>query len=433
MHIPSSFLFSRFNLRLYLSNKCKVAPAASFAMGKTRFLSLFVLLFLTACAPINDTTKGKLPNTELGSNKRACQVIYDAGSSGTRLYIYEQTKAGWLEHEGPKVAALADPIRESRGKKFTDVKALVTDIAGALPAMLEDGPLDNGKPSWKGFDWKNKCSIDSASVFATAGMRIAEQWQRKRSSEVWAMISVALSELLGPEVQVTARTLSGFEEGLFAWLALAEREGRRNFGIAEMGGASAQIVYPCDECDANSDSVRTIRVNGRELQLYSHSYLGLGTDEAYRSLGFPMSCRYGIGQIDVSWKSDKCADHIPLTSDDGRIYDPYNFAKGRFGSYSTPPTANVGIDDWFLTGAFAFMRDNDIDDYCLNQNGSFDTEYGCFRAVYLRHYLDVLNLKAASTSRSSWTLGAALCQADNCLEPAKPAPVCRWSSKGCLN
>ncbi|MFI5391458.1 MAG: nucleoside phosphatase, partial [Bacteriovoracales bacterium] len=48
-----------------------------------------------------------------------CRIIFDAGSSGTRLYIYEKGSGenAWIEHEGPKVEAIADPVREIRGKK----------------------------------------------------------------------------------------------------------------------------------------------------------------------------------------------------------------------------------------------------------------------------------------------------------------------------
>jgi len=206
-----------------------------------------------------------------------CQVLYDAGSSGTRLFIYEKSGDDWIEHEGPKVSALADPIRGTRRKTFDDVDAVVAEVVGALPDMLADGPLDDGEPEWAGFDWKNDCNITSASVFATAGMRIAEQMERSKSAQTWSKLKRELTKVLGRDVSVQARTLSGFEEGLYAWLALAKREGRTDFGIAEMGGASAQVVYPCEDCDNTSNAVRTVRVNGKEQQMYSYSFLGLGT------------------------------------------------------------------------------------------------------------------------------------------------------------
>ncbi len=52
----------------------------------------------------------------------SCNIIFDAGSSGTRLYIFEQQGEQWLSHAGPKVSALADPVREIRGKTWARIR-----------------------------------------------------------------------------------------------------------------------------------------------------------------------------------------------------------------------------------------------------------------------------------------------------------------------
>lgn len=402
-----------------------------------------VSMVVSGCSTLNSDVLNSEDSNENGTtglevaaqnpNASECQVLYDAGSSGTRLYIYQKTGESWVEHEGPKVSALADPIRGTRGKTFDDVDSVVAEVAGSLSDMLTDGPIEDGEPEWSGFDWKSKCKITSASVFATAGMRIAEQMEREKSAQTWSKLKTELQKLVGTNVPVQARTLSGFEEGLYAWLALADREGRTDFGIAEMGGASAQVVYPCDDCDTSTNAVRKVRVNGVEQQMYSYSFLGLGTDEAYRSLGLPMACRYGIGQIAQDWSPEQCASKITLRRDDSQIYDPYNYVDPEYGGTAPLPTAEADVDDWFLTGAFAFMNESDYDDYCYQKEGSFDAENGCFRVVYLRKYLQTMGLEDQPTSSSSWTLGAALCEADDCLAPAQPEPVCRWSSKGCLS
>lgn len=82
----------------------------------------------------------------------ACYILYDAGSSGTRLYVYEQQGKNWLEHEGPKVTALADPVREFRGKKWQDADAVLNEVVAALDSIKQDGPVKNNKPAWKAFD-----------------------------------------------------------------------------------------------------------------------------------------------------------------------------------------------------------------------------------------------------------------------------------------
>ena len=156
-----------------------------------------------------------------GKNK--CQIVFDAGSSGTRLYVYEKIGGTWIEHEGPKGAALADPVREIRGAKWSNRDQLINELMSLLGTILKDGPEYAGKGlAWKGFDWKRRCNVGTASVFATAGMRIAEHVNRSRSQQLWKDLKKALQKKLGPKVRVLTRTLPGYEEGLFAWLSVRD-------------------------------------------------------------------------------------------------------------------------------------------------------------------------------------------------------------------
>src|SRR4249920_787119 len=90
-----------------------------------------------------------------------CRIIFDAGSSGTRLYIYEKGSGenAWIEHEGPKVEAIADPVREIRGKKWSNMQDTVDLIPKSLTLIKMPG-------QWHPFDWEKKCKIISASVLA---------------------------------------------------------------------------------------------------------------------------------------------------------------------------------------------------------------------------------------------------------------------------
>ena len=137
------------------------------------------------------------------------------------------------------------------------------------------------------FDWPRLCRIDSAAVYATAGMRFAEQSDMAASRKIWNKLNRALANRL--DMQVVTRTLSGFEEGLFAWLAIRDRQHDSDFGIAEMGGASVQITFPCEACESS----RPVRVNGQSLPVFSYSFQGYGQDEAWRKYRDRPSCEHG--------------------------------------------------------------------------------------------------------------------------------------------
>lgn len=392
--------------------------------SRALFFTIGILLTLgiTGCTtrPAPDTTR------------TPCYIVYDAGSSGTRMYLYEVTETELREHEGPKVSALADPVREIRGKSWADADAVTTAVAATLDTIQSQGPLDDkGQPKWAAVDWPARCEVVSASVYATAGMRIAEHENREKSAELWQMLKRKLQAKLGNNVKVNTRTLSGYEEGLFTWLAVNKSDKKTDFGIAEMGGASSQITFPCPHCDLTDDAVNLITLDGQTLPIYSYSFLGLGQDEAPKSLGFPTACAYGIGQTQTGWKVDACASQISLMGAEG-IRDPYNFSGKKRGRHNQLPPQQANIKNWFLTSSFNYTDESHITTCCETQGQCYDAENACFRAVYFKKYLEIFNIPASSTrTHASWTQGAVICQQNDCLQAAD-ALVCRWSVDGCL-
>ncbi len=328
-----------------------------------------------------------------------CQIIYDAGSKRTRLYIYEQTAAGWLRHRGPRTGALADPVRLIRGKTMSDADEVVDDIVTALENIRHDGPLDKqGSAQWPAFDWKERCRVDAVSVYATAGMRIAEQLDAVASEALWEKLNNRLSEAVG--MQVTTRTLSGYEEGLYAWLATRELQHDDGFGVAEMGGASLQVTFPCPLCETS----RQVKVKSRELPIYSHSFLGWGQDEAWKKMGSSSACARGAGKLDPDWQETDCSAGMVTFSDAAVEVRKYVSA--------------ADCLRWYLSDAFRYMQDSDIDEFCgKGTDSGYEPESSCFRAVYLENVLSTLGLPADSEhSKVDWTLGAVVCTATRCLE-----------------
>ena len=365
-------------------------------------------------------------SSSYGKNK--CQIVFDAGSSGTRLYVYEKKGRAWIEHEGPKGAALADPVREIRGAKWSRRDQLIVELMSLLDSILTDGPryADKGL-AWKAFDWKRKCNVGTASVFATAGMRIAEHVNRSRSQQLWKDLKKALQKKLGSNVRVLTRTLPGYEEGLFAWLSVREKRGNSKFGIVEMGGASSQITFPCSSC---KDS-KNIYIDGRNEKIYSYSFLGLGGDEAKNVFGLSRSCAYGAGLNKSSWSEQQCSSTMKLKTTRG-ISDPYNFERGKRGTVKKIPFNKARNINWVFTGAFKFINEKSIDKCCRNKGKCFESRTSCFRAVYYKKYIEDLGLNYKSErAGASWTLGAAICNENNCLKNFGKKS-CLWSSKGCL-
>lgn len=358
-------------------------------------------------------------------SKPVCRIVYDAGSSGTRLYIYEKTNGvnKWIEHKGPKIAALADSIRQIKGKKWKDMPEVVQGLTNALKIIKETDQ------KWESFDWEKKCKIKSASVLATAGMRIAEQLAPQRSKKLWNTVKLVLSNKLGKKIPVFARTITGFEEGLYAWLSvLQQRNGKHYFGIVEMGGVSAQVAFFCSNCRGS----RQINIDGgKKVKIFSHSFLGLGGDMASEIFGLKQQCAYGAGLSSHEWSEKKCSETFKIKSFLG-IKDPHNFIKGKQKGPVDIPVRNAKGVEWYKTGALYYLGlDLSVANCCLKKGDCFDAKKSCFKSVYYQNFLDVLGIKAKNKVKSSWALGSTICLENDCLKRAGYLP-CRWSKKGCL-
>jgi len=346
------------------------------------------------------------------ANLTSCHVIYDAGTSGTRLYIYQQSATGWVKHRGPGLSALADPVRRDRGKTMADADALTDSFVEALEGIRHDGPdRKNGRPRWQAFDWKSQCHLDTVAVFATAGMRLAEQKNPADAERLWRMLNHKLSDELG--MAVTTRTLSGFEEGAFAWIATREESPDDQFGIAEMGDASAQLSFPCKQCKES----RRVIVQGDEIALVSLSFLGMGQGEAWKRHPLRTACGLGVGLNNPQWQPSDCTDgiEIPLMIEQ----------MGR------EVISRADVQLWYLSGAFVYAQQSDVENYCRNSGGNdFEPERACFRALYQAHFLTVFGIPSNSeASDMDLTLGAAICAANACFSTLHPSPdtsVLNW-------
>jgi len=274
-------------------------------------------------------------------------------------------------------------------------------------------------------------------------MRLAEQKYPERSRRLWSAViqplrqmleSDKMKHLLGSDVQVHARTLTGFEEGLYAWLALRDAKKKDNFGIIEMGGASAQIAFPCEQCE----DALPVTIGGTTRKLFSYSFLGAGSTEAYkiyeknRQSDQASDCDLGVEQTRPQWKPQDCSRTFSFTTAAGGIRDFYNYGpKGVPGRVVTLPKAVSTVPEWYATGAFGYLKKDDIEKTCGEGKGGHNQKKGCFLSVYFRDFISKLGVREYHPSSSDWTLGAVICDRDHCL-PESPRPQCHWLPKGCL-
>ena len=230
-------------------------------LGPLLFLLLLLTLVLAGCG-------GRSGATDVA---RFVAVI-DAGSSGSRIVLYER-------------------IREGQTLK---VEQRYTDTDGQALSSFENTPQQAGPAGVQPLIDKLQQALKPLNtpntavelhLLATAGMRLVES---RNPTAAQAIYESARSVISGSGLKTgRVETLSGTDEGLFAWLDLNDLAGHfRNgtmpaLGILEVGGASAQIAFATTE--GHSPAV-TVSVQGRSYRVFSQSWLGLGQDQSRLSM-----------------------------------------------------------------------------------------------------------------------------------------------------
>uniref|UniRef100_A0AAV2LF73 Ectonucleoside triphosphate diphosphohydrolase 1 n=1 Tax=Knipowitschia caucasica TaxID=637954 RepID=A0AAV2LF73_KNICA len=201
-------------------------------------------------------------------------IVLDAGSSHTAMYIYEwpaekDNNTGRVEQthcckvSGSGISDYAsDPKLAGES-----LKACMRDAERFVPSERhEETPLYLG---------------------ATAGMRLLNIKDSAASDRVFQAVSESLQK--SPFSFQGARILSGQEEGAFGWVTvnyLDDRleQGLETTGALDLGGASTQISFISDSFDGSESPSNYVafRLYGNDYNLYTHSFLCYGKDQALR-------------------------------------------------------------------------------------------------------------------------------------------------------
>lgn len=197
-------------------------------------------------------------------------ALVDAGSSGSRLHLFEYDAALGL----PDLKAIASKEVKPGLSSF----ATRPEMAGEfLKPLFDEAVLV-----------LNKLSVDPGTVqihiLASAGMRLLpEAQQEKIYDQVKQYLKNNYSFTIGD-----IKTIDGKEEGLYGWLSVNYLEGtfhrkEPTLGSIDMGGASTQIAFAVSDTTPSADKV-TLVINHQPYTVFTKSFLNLGQDRARESM-----------------------------------------------------------------------------------------------------------------------------------------------------
>lgn len=233
--------------------------------------------------------------------------MIDAGSTGSRIHIYEWEPRVLYSHRDVQDAVagkkLSFPSSQTRWSDrlrpgiasfatISEDDQLVKAIAEYLAPLLEFAKM---------VIRAKEGQYQSFPIFfrATAGMRTLSQEDRFRVLNAVRTLFHDPSYSPFYFEDEFARVLSGEEEAVFGWAGtnfimgnlLQESQGagtvnnpRLTYGALDMGGASTQISFYQPQEDIMAGLFKLQIGQGKHWNIYAHSFLYFGMDEARRRL-----------------------------------------------------------------------------------------------------------------------------------------------------
>lgn len=349
----------------------------------------------------------------LDCQTRHCVAVVDAGSTGSRLHVYDYD-----------LSATNTPINinERWVKKLTPGFATLDTnpsvINKYLDSLFTDFP-DRSMPVY---------------FYATGGMRmIAPSRQKVLYTYLQDWFTQAQLHL------AKAKTITGDEEGLYDWLSVNYQTGalqdsnKPTAGVMDIGGASVQIAFATQQVSALDN--QAVDLYGHHWLVYTHSFLGLGQTEmshqfldnpACFPVGYPMPDG-GLGTGDGAHCEEQVANFINQVHDVNTTVKPILMSNLEDNWYILGGASDVAKSKPFnASGQFdsATLFDQAQQSICSQSWVSLTTQYPgndylygycLFPAYYYALLVDGygINNKMAihlmdSKQTADWTLGVVL-------------------------
>ncbi|OAA46276.1 Nucleoside phosphatase GDA1/CD39 [Metarhizium rileyi] len=224
-------------------------------------------------------------------------VILDAGSSGTRLYVYKwKHPISAINHASSSDLGSLPKLKLKRSQKIhPGIATFADDVASIGPkhlqslisVALDEVPTEN---------------VSKTSIFlmATAGVRLLNKSQQVSLLEGICKYLQMNTDFHIPNCEERVQVISGETEGLYGWIATnyllggfdrpkehTHGKGHHTYGFLDMGGASAQIAFAPNttETERHAKDLKLVRMrrldgSSAEYKVFTATWLGFGANKA---------------------------------------------------------------------------------------------------------------------------------------------------------
>lgn len=382
-------------------------------------------------------------------------ALIDAGSTGSRAYVYTYTSQGAQAAGLPTLQLLASAQAEPGLSSF---KAEPTKAGDSITALLAaGGSVLASVPE--------KCRASTpTAVMATAGMRLlaAEDGGEAITRAIYDSVQKALVGA-GLDARFTG-TISGQQEALYGWISVNYALGtllgdQPTVGSLDLGGDSTEIAFVA-ECPADVTTIAA-KFGPKSHHVYAHSYLGLGQDFAHAHVSAPACEARGrdqgtgkyaqcVARLDAVVKPKSCPGAVCGLAQPGDrarvgVVQPaipagmkfyatsgYHYTRKFLGlpEQTTPAALREAAGGPKGSTGYCGRKWQDITAQYTSESPQRLAHY-CFSAAWIDVLLRNFGFAAVSDAitftdkigelDTGWTLGAALCSATGCLQAPAPA------------
>ncbi|KAK4544463.1 hypothetical protein LTR36_004354 [Oleoguttula mirabilis] len=282
-------------------------------------------------------------------------AVIDAGSSGSRVYVYRwlNAQAARAQDGGAKSASLPNIKTKSKWRK--KVHPGISTF-GEKPELVGSDHLKELVEFAREIVPKDEVENTPIFLLATAGMRLLPEHQR---AAVLANVCTYFrqnTKFQLPDCDLHVQVIPGETEGLYGWVAANyllggfdapekhdHGKGHSTYGFLDMGGASAQIAFApnATEAEKHANDLKLLRlrkVNGEALEyrVFVTTWLGFGANEARRRYveslleAYPGSQELPDPCLPVGLRVDQTGHELALGSADLNGKQPHLIGTGLF-------------------------------------------------------------------------------------------------------
>ncbi|KAI7083849.1 putative nucleoside diphosphatase [Hortaea werneckii] len=287
-------------------------------------------------------------------------AVIDAGSSGSRVYVYEWLKADAAkskaaEHDDPKRLSHLPSVKTKKSWRKKVHPGIST--FGTKPEEVGSEHLEELVDFALSIVPKDEVEDTPIFLLATAGMRLLPNNQREEVLDNVCLYLQKETRFQLPDCGLHIQVIPGETEGLYGWIAAnyllggfdrpqeLDHGGQHNtYGFLDMGGASAQIAFApnATESEKHADDLKLLRlrrVNGEsaEYRVFVTTWLGFGANEARRRYVESLLESYPEGQnevpdpcLPVGLSVDQAGHEISVDGSKVADHTPHLVGTGKF-------------------------------------------------------------------------------------------------------